>query len=74
METLYTAKAVIKALGGAPAVGRMFGIGKTAVYMWGQKNYLPHDTYIGVSEELLKLGKRADLSLWRFKQPAQAAE
>jgi hypothetical protein len=65
MKQLTTTRDVITALGGDDAVGRMFGVGKTAVSNWRCTSRFPGYTALAMKEALVEKGFDAPADLWR---------
>jgi hypothetical protein len=78
MALLKTTDEVIDALGGNVAVSKLtHRTSDQAASNWRQsaRNRFPRETYLIISNALLKLGHHAPASLWGFEEPAsQAAE
>jgi len=65
-KSLYTVADVVEALGGTRAACMILGVGQSAIGNWRGANLLPPHTFPTISQELLKRGLAADLSLWRW--------
>lgn len=65
-KSLYSVAAVVDALGGTKAACLILGVGQSAIGNWRGADRLPPHTFPTISQELLKRGLAADLSLWRW--------
>jgi hypothetical protein len=72
MNRFASVRDVILALGGTEAVAKMFNVTSQAVSVWRVRNALPPHTFPTISQELLKRGLAADLSLWRWDRKRKA--
>lgn len=66
-DDLQSAEAVIEALGGYDAVGRLTNRTYTAVWNWKKANAFPANTYLALNTALVSVGKRAPSSLWKME-------
>jgi hypothetical protein len=73
MDRRNERKELIKSIGGTRVVAKMFGLKPNAITYWRRCGF-PADTYLVLSEELAKIGKEADPSLWKFEARRDAAE
>lgn len=69
MEELSTAEQVLQALGGHEAVAALTGSKPKAVTNWKYFNRFPSRTYVAMTGELKRRGKRAPASLWKMSEP-----
>ncbi len=67
---LTSAEQIFDALGGASAIAEMTGATPKAVTNWKYFNAFPSRTYLVLTVELRKRGKRAPASLWKMDEPA----
>jgi hypothetical protein len=63
---------IIKALGGTKSACQILGVKQQAISVWRVNNQLPPHTFPAISQELLKRGLAADLSLWRWERKRKA--
>jgi len=63
---ISTTADVISALGGTKSACQILGVKQQAVSVWRVTGQLPPHTFPTISQELLKRGLAADLSLWRW--------
>jgi len=68
-DNLTTAAKVLEALGGAEGVAVITGSDRKAVYNWKYFDAFPAHTYLSITTELERRGKRAPVSLWRKMSP-----
>jgi hypothetical protein len=66
---LVTASQVIDALGGTTKVAKLCDRSPQSVTNWRAANRLPADTFLVISEELVRIGQTAPPSLWGIKEP-----
>jgi hypothetical protein len=71
-RNLYSTSDVIDALGGTKPVCSLLQVKEGAVSVWRVHNLLPPHTFPTISQELLKRGLAADLSLWRWDRKRKA--
>jgi hypothetical protein len=72
MRELLTASEVIRELGGLKAVARITGAKYSAAGNWPRINF-PPDTYVALQNALNARGCRAPVSLWKMREPQDAA-
>jgi hypothetical protein len=65
---LSTAEQVFDVLGGLDAVADLTGSKPKAVWNWKKYNSFPPRTYVAITQELKKRGKRAPASLWKMAE------
>ncbi len=71
-EPLGTTKAVIKALGGSTAVGRLTGRKVQAASNWAALGTFPANTFVILQAALRAKGLSAPLTLWDMQEaPAE---
>ena len=74
VEYLTDAEAVIDALGGNVEVAKMTSRKDSGVvWNWRKSGRLPADTFLIISEELERLGKKAPPSVWGIAEPIRGA-
>lgn len=71
-RNLYSTSDVIDALGGTKPVCALLQVKEGAVSVWRVNNLLPPHTFPTISQELLKRGLSADLSIWRWDRKKKA--
>jgi hypothetical protein len=74
VEELHSVDAVLDALGGNRGVAAIFGRTDPAISNWRKAGQFPAYTYITLSEELEKIGKRAPHSLWAWETKHKRVE
>lgn len=67
-RTLISTNDIIDALGGTRSVCLLLGVKNGAVSVWRVSNQLPPHTFPTISQELLRRGLSADISLWRWER------
>jgi hypothetical protein len=70
---ITTTSDVIRALGGTKAACEILGVKQQAISVWRVTGVLPPHTFPIISQELLKRGLSADLSLWRWERKKKIA-
>jgi hypothetical protein len=63
---ITTTADVISALGGTKSACEILGVKQQAISVWRVTGLLPPHTFPIISQELLKRGLAADLSVWRW--------
>lgn len=71
MEDLATVDEVFDALGGIDAVADLTSSKPKAVLNWKYFKHFPSRTYLAMTAELKKRGKRAPATLWKMTEPAE---
>ncbi len=66
---LSTAEQVLDELGGFDAVAELTGANRKAVTNWKYFNAFPSRTYVALTAELKRRGKKAPASLWKMAEP-----
>lgn len=70
---LETTAEVIEALGGINTVAKLTGSAYKAAANWKAFEAFPSRTYLVMTQELERKGKRAPVSLWRMVESERAA-
>ena len=73
-RTLTTALEVVRQLGGAEMVAKMFNCGDTTVYHWTARNKFPAKTYLAIRELLASSDLDAPDELWAMVKPEASSE